>query len=142
MSDNVFLDTNILVFSYSYTEPLKQQIARHLVSENNSVISTQVLQELVYTLTRKFKYSYPEAANVIRESRENSRLHINTESSILLACTIAKRYGFSFYDCVIISAALESDSVILYSEDMSHGQVIENKLKIVNPFLVSTKSSI
>lgn len=135
MKDNVFFDTNILVFAYSYTELEKQRLARQLIAESNSFISTQVLQELANTLTRKFKFSYPDAAKAIKESRENNNLHINTESTLLQACTIAKRYRFSFYDSVIISAALESDCTVLYTEDMNHGQVIESKLKIANPFL-------
>jgi predicted nucleic acid-binding protein len=51
------------------------------------------------------------------------------------ACQIAEKYHFSFYDSLIIAASLECDCNILYSEDMHHGQIIENKLKIVNPFL-------
>lgn len=135
MNDNVFLDTNIIVFSYSYTEPEKQRKARQLIVESNSFISTQVLQELANTLSRKFKFGFPDVLKAIEECRQNNITHINTEGTLLQACKIAERYGFSFYDSVIISAALESDCTILYSEDMSHGQVIENKLKIVNPFL-------
>ena len=134
MSDNIFLDTNILVFCYSYTEPAKQRAARELISDSNSFISTQVLQELANTLTRKFKFSFSDVEKVIEESRQNNIVHINTESTLLQACKIAERYGFSFYDSVIISAALESDCTLLYTEDMNAGQLIEKKLKILNPF--------
>lgn len=70
----------------------------------------------------------------IEESSNNNFVHINTESTINLACKIADRYSFSFYDSLIISAALESNCSILYSEDLNSGQVIDKKLKIVNPF--------
>jgi len=72
-------------------------------------------------------------SGVFRDAH-NSILHINTESTIVQACKIAERYGFSFYDSLIISAALECECSILYSEDMSNGQVIDKILKIVNPF--------
>ena len=135
MNDNVFLDTNIIVFGYSFTEPDKQSKARQLISETNSFISTQVLQELANTLSRKFKFSFLDVGKAIEECRQNNITHINTESTLLQACKVADRYGFSFYDSVIISAALESDCKILYTEDMNHGQVIEKTLKIINPFI-------
>jgi predicted nucleic acid-binding protein len=52
-----------------------------------------------------------------------------------LGLYIAEKYGFSLYDSMIVSAALQSDCIILYSEDMLHGQEIEAKLVISNPFM-------
>ena len=48
---------------------------------------------------------------------------------------IAEKYRYSYYDSVIIAAALESSCTLLYSEDMQHQQIIEGKLQIINPFL-------
>ena len=45
------------------------------------------------------------------------------------------RYGFSYWDSLILSAALVGDCSVVYSEDMQHGQVINGKVKIVNPFI-------
>jgi predicted nucleic acid-binding protein len=59
---------------------------------------------------------------------------IMTGNTIFLACDIAKRYGFSFYDSLIIAAVLENNCTILYSEDLQHNQVIEQRLRIINPF--------
>lgn len=135
MKDSVFLDTNILVFGYSYTELKKQRIARKLIAEQNSYISTQVLQELANTLTRKFKFSHADAIKAIEESRSNNIVHINTEETILQACKISSRFGYSFYDSMIIASALECNCRMLYSEDLHHGHVIDKKLKIINPFI-------
>lgn len=135
MSDKIFLDTNILVYSYSNSEIEKQIIARKLVADSNSVISTQVVQELTNTITRKFKFTYHDAVNAINESCQNNNLHVNTERTIIEACKVAQQYGFSFYDSLIIASAIESNCVMLFSEDMNNGQIIDNKLKIVNPFL-------
>jgi predicted nucleic acid-binding protein len=134
MSDNVFLDSNILVYSYSNSEIQKQEIARQLIAESNSLISTQVLQELCNIVTRKFKFSYEQAAIAIKESCQNNSLHINTEDTVLQACQVAGRYGFSFFDSLIVAAALESGCTVLYSEDMQDGQIIEEKLTVKNPF--------
>jgi len=138
--DKVFFDSNVLIYSYSNSEPEKQAIARKLITENNSTISTQVLQELVNTVTKKFKFSYPGAAVLVKECCQNNNLHINTEDTVLLACDIAQQYHFSFFDSIIVSAALETGCNILYSEDMNHGQKIENCLIIINPFLYKNYS--
>lgn len=132
--DKVFLDTNVLVYSYSYSEKDKQIIAQSLIANNHSFISTQVLQELCNIVTRKFKFSFKHAALAIEESCNNNNVHQNTESTIKDACSIAERYNFSFYDSVIIAAAIECGCTILYSEDLNDGQIIEDKVTIRNPF--------
>lgn len=132
--DNVFLDSNIIVYSYSSTELNKQEVARQLITDSNSFISTQVLQELCNIVTRKFRFSYGQAAAAVQECCQNNNLHTNTATTILQACQIADRYGFSFFDSLIIAAALESNCVLLYSEDLQDGQVIDGRLTVRNPF--------
>ena len=134
MSDNVFLDSNILVYSYSNSEIPKQEIARQLIADSNSFISTQVLQELCNIVTRKFKFTYEQAATAIKECCQNNSLHINTEDTLLQACQIAEKYRFSLYDSLIVAAALESSCTVLYSEDLHDGQIIEGRLNVKNPF--------
>lgn len=134
MSDNVFLDSNILVYSYSNSEIQKQEIARQLIADSNSFISTQVLQELCNIVTRKFKFTYEQAATAMKESCQNNNLHINTEDTLLQACQIAGKYQFSLYDSLIVAAALESNCSVLYSEDLQDGQLIEGKITVTNPF--------
>lgn len=135
MKDKIFLDTNILVYSYSAVEQNKQTIARELITKNISFISTQVLQELTNTVTKKFKFSYANAAIAIKECCQNCNLHTNNSDTILQACIIAERYGYSFYDSLIIAAALEIGCTILYSEDLNNKQIIFNSLTIINPFV-------
>ncbi|NOS57233.1 MAG: PIN domain-containing protein [Cyclobacteriaceae bacterium] len=134
MSDSIFLDTNILVYAYSDTELQKQTIARKLVSENISFISTQVLQELSNTLSRKFKKSWLEITEAVKEVSLSNLVHANNEATIQQAIKIAEQYKFSFYDSLIIASALECKCAKLYSEDMSHGQLIEKQITIINPF--------
>jgi len=134
MNDNAFLDTNILVYAHTDFDTAKQLVAQKLMADSQSFISTQVLQELANTLNRKFKHPWNDVANVLADATSNNNLHINAENTIRQACQIAGRYGFSFYDSMIISAAMESNCAVLYSEDMQNGQVIDGKLTIKNPF--------
>ncbi len=134
MNDKVFLDSNILIYSYSRNDMEKQSVARKLITECNSYISTQVLQELTNIINRKFNFSFTDAQKAIEECCRNNNLHINTEETILQACNIAQSYGFSFYDSLIISSALECGCSTLYSEDMQHTQKIGQNLVVINPF--------
>jgi len=54
---------------------------------------------------------------------------------LLLASDLRARYPFSFWDGLIVASALAANAEILYSEDMQNGLLVENKLKIVNPFV-------
>jgi len=93
------------------------------------------LQELSNTITRKLGFSFDDAIKVVEEMSKNNNLHTNTKITILKACEIAARYQLSFYDSMIVAAALESNCEILYTEDMQHNQIINNTLTIINPFL-------
>ena len=131
----VFLDTNIVVYAYSGTELDKQSISRNILAMDNTVVSTQVLQEFANTLIRKFKTDYPAVAKTLMECIQNSNtVHLNDGNTVLRACQVGERYQFSFYDSMIVAAALESGCSILYSEDLQHNQTIEGTLRIVNPF--------
>lgn len=136
MNDNVFIDTNICIYCYSNDEMEKSEIARNLIIENNTFISIQVLKELTNTLIKKFKLDFKQIEDIISEQIELNNIHLNNEVDILNAIKISNKYKFSFYDSLIISSAISADSNILYTEDMQHNQIIDEKLKIVNPFVL------
>ena len=135
MNGKIFLDTNIIIYSYSANELSKTKIAQKVISSNITLISTQVLKELSNILTKKYNKNWTEVGIVIEEVCNNAQLYINTKSTIKLACQVADKYKFSFYDSLIIASAIESDCKQLYSEDLQHKQVIEEKLLIFNPFV-------
>jgi predicted nucleic acid-binding protein len=131
----IFIDSNIIIYAYSDTEKTKQRISRQLIKENYTVISTQVLQEVANTLSRKFKIDYSSIEQTLQECvLDNDTLYLNRQDTIFKACGIADRYQFSFYDSLIIAAALETNCSSLYSEDLQHRQVIGNTLTIINPY--------
>ena len=134
MNDKIFLDTNILVYCYSVTDQLKQRKAVEIASKPAVFVSTQVLQELCNTLSRKFKLDWGGINEVLKEVENNFAIYTNSLSTIISACLIAKRFQFSFYDSMIVAAALECDCTVLASVDMQHGQIIDNQLTIINPF--------
>lgn len=102
---------------------------------NNVYISTQVLNETTNVLSKKHNIAWADLVNLITDFENNFFIQTLSSSEIKKACAIADRYGFSFFDSLIIASAIESGCSILYSEDMHNGQVIDNKIRILNPFL-------
>ncbi len=135
MSDKYFLDTNILVYAHTDVDSTKQSIAQQLIATLPTHISTQVIQELGNTAFKKLKYPWEKVREVLQDASTNNVVFINTYETIEKATHIAEQYRFSFYDSLIIAAALACQCQILFSEDMQDGQIIENTLTVINPFV-------
>ena len=142
MKDKYFLDTNIIIYSFASDNESKQAIARRLIAQalgyQSGCISYQVVQEFLNVALRKFNrpLSSSDAQKYITATLEPL---CEIYSSIPLyhkAIEIKERWQFSFYDSLIISAALTANCTVLYSEDMQHEQKIED-LVIINPFVMS-----
>jgi len=135
MNDNVFLDTNIFVYLYSEDEPEKQSVALNILEQSTCVTSTQVLNEFCSVCLRKLKMPGNEVQQSIEEIRDNCELCYIDMEVIQKALNLNSKYGYSYYDCLILASAFLNGCECVYSEDMQHNQLIEGKLKIVNPFL-------
>ncbi len=135
MKDKVFFDTNMFIYLYSADEDAKRTVAEDLINRVTPVASIQVLNEISNILSKKFQKDFDEIKGVVDEITECCMIEIVDEQTVRLALSIAKRYKYAYYDCLIIASALESHCDILCTEDMQNGQLIENKIKIVNPFL-------
>lgn len=136
MKDNIFIDSNMFIYSYTDILPEKQVKARKLIEElPQMTISTQVLNEFVNTMFKKMKVPWKVITANLQEIIKNTQVKNISDQTVLKACKIAEKYKLSYYDSLIIAAAIEAGCNTLYSEDMQNGQLIENKLKIVNPFI-------
>lgn len=134
MNAKAFVDTNILVYAHTDLDPRKQSLAQTIILENDTWVSTQVLQELANVLSKKFGKSWREIQDVLGNVVEVHIIHTNSVSTIVEACRLAATYRYSFYDSLILSASIESGCATLFTEDLASDQMIENKLRIVNPF--------
>jgi predicted nucleic acid-binding protein len=139
MKDKYFLDTNIFVYSFDTSNPGKRKIALDIISkaltQSKGIISYQVIQEFMNVALRKFKV--PLSSNDCQKYLTVVLEPIcEVYSSIDLfhkALEITEKWHFSFYDSLIISAALKAECSVLYSEDLQHQQEIFD-LQIINPF--------
>ncbi len=135
MSDRAFVDTNIWV--YAHLDHASDRCIRALeLIETLPILvgSTQVLSEY-YSVMLKKKVAdqlIQENIEVMIEIAEIHTLHIATLRD---AHQLKLRYGFSYWDSLIVASALEAGCPLLYSEDLQHQQQIDDRLTIINPFV-------
>jgi predicted nucleic acid-binding protein len=129
----IALDSNILIYNHSLDHENKRLIARNFFKEN-PVVSSQVISEYLNVMKRNFKMPKLELMQLCSLWLEKCSVQPVILSTIKLAQDLVGKYDFQVFDGIIIAAALEADCDIIYSEDMQNGQIIENTLKIVNPF--------
>jgi predicted nucleic acid-binding protein len=140
MTDKTFVDTNILVYAHDLEAGNKHLIAKEAVSElwesRSGVVSTQVLQELYVTLTRKIPtpLEKPIARRLVK-NYANWEVVINDATVIIQASEIEEIHKLSFWDALIVSAAYSRSIDTILTEDLNHGQYVEGIL-ITNPFIV------
>lgn len=135
----VFFDTNILVYLFDQDAPDKRDRAKLLfqqeVEAGRFVASTQVLQEFYVAATRKLAVPLPvaDAEEAVRALADLSIVPVDS-SMTLSAIDRSRSMQVSFWDALIIEAALSVGATCLLTEDLQHGRQIDG-LRITNPFL-------
>jgi predicted nucleic acid-binding protein len=136
----VFVDTNLWVYRLDQREPDKSHRVgvwlRQLAEEHEIVVSTQVLIELRSVLTRKLKPALSHADTLRALSAVASFEVVSTDENLVLdAHELAHREQLSWFDALIVEAAIRSGCAVLYSEDLAHGRRYAG-LHACNPLLV------
>ncbi len=140
MSVENFLDTNLFIYQLETEDEDKAHIANRIIrtgiETGNACISFQVVQECLNTIVRKAQICLNKEQTVqYLDASLSPLLRIYPNVSFYRnSLNIQSRYQYSFYDSLIIAAALEAGCKTLYSEDMQHGQRIE-QMTIQNPFI-------
>lgn len=126
------LDTNILV--YAFSNDYRAAKAQELLSEP-FILSVQALNEFANVAPRKLRMSWAEVRGAIEDV---SGLAVAIQpldlECNLQALNLVERFNFSFYDALMIAAALLAGSKHVFSEDMQHGLIIDGRMTILNPF--------
>ncbi len=134
-----FVDTSVLVYAFERSDSERKRFAQRLITElmtgDRLRTSTQVLQELFVTLTRKVKRpcSDGEAPAVLEDLTAWPVMSVDY-AAIRSAVELTVHAGLSFWDALIVVAAARSGAPVLYSEDLNGGQEILG-VRIVNPFV-------
>ena len=139
MSDRIFVDAHILVYAHDLSAKDRHAKASAVIESlweaETGVISTQVLQEFYVTVTRKIKNPLkPDEAREIIRNYIAWPVQINDPETTIRASEIEEKNSLSFWDALIVAAALRLQAQKIITEDLNHGQGIEGIL-IENPLL-------
>ena len=129
-----FIDTNVLVYVAS-GDPVKAEQAEKVIADGGT-ISVQVLNELANVARRKMRMTWSETRallSIIRALLPVQPISVEIHETGL---ALAERYGLSIYDAMIAASALHAECDTLWSEDMHDGMVIQDQLRIANPFRI------
>jgi len=133
-----FVDTNVLVYAEDRDAKARHEVARELIvklwDNRSGVLSVQVLQEFYVNVTRKLKkpLSLAKAKEIVNEYLTWTVV-VNTGQLLTDAIELQQKAQLSFWDAMVVGAALEAECTELYSEDLNDGQRF-GSVVIVNPF--------
>ena len=142
MAASNFLDTNIFIYQLDGADPRKQSIADGLVRDalrtHDGCISYQVVQECLNVISSKARVPLSsQQAQTYLDAVLAPLVQVGSSMDLYRrALDLRARWQFSFYDSLIVAAALTAGCTRLLSEDLQHGQKLE-QLIIVNPFLAA-----
>ena len=140
MKDKIFLDTNIILYQFG-EDKKKKKIAINILSDaiksSNYVISYQVIQEFSNVALNKNKeyFSVSELKTYLNDILIPLCKHYPSPDFYLSSLILKNKYKYSYYDTLIINAALELKCNFLYTEDLQENQKLD-KLRVINPFKI------
>ena len=136
----VFSDTDIFVYAFLATEARKRETAINLVETSlgtgQGCVSYQVIQEFVNVARKKFavRMTADDCKAFIDAALQPMNRVASSTALIHAALDVQDELRYSFYDSLVIAAALQAGADTLYSEDLQHWQLVRGVLRIVNPF--------
>jgi predicted nucleic acid-binding protein len=131
-ADRAFIDTNVFIYIQRTDEPKKTEISEKAIDFFDCITSTQVLNETCNILTKKYPSPKEEVKRVLQSIHKSCTVITVAKDYPDRALDYHFKYSISYYDALIVVAALEANCKYLISEDMQDGLIIDKKLKIVN----------
>lgn len=134
-----FLDSNIWLYALSKeaddpAAEAKRKSAIELTQRSGIVISFQVINEVCVNAIKKLGFTQSEVVELIQDFYNGCIVIESSQALSIHAAQLRTQYQFSFWDSLIVAAAIQSEVTALYSEDMQGGLNISNQLEIINPF--------
>lgn len=136
--NEVFVDTNVLLYSFDDANPAKRDQARVWLTacwqRRCGRLSTQVLNEFYANARKRFAnaISAGDARAEVRRFQQWRPWQID-QPTIETAWAIESRHQVNYWDALMVSAAQHMGCRWLLTEDLQHNQLFD-KLRIVNPF--------
>jgi predicted nucleic acid-binding protein len=118
----------------SSQDPVKTEKAVSLIRDSDIVTSTQVVNEICVNLIKKAQFDESSIRKLIDSFYSRYPVGIIDRELLLSASELREKWQLSFWDSLIVASALAGSAEVLYTEDMADGLLIENHLKVTNPF--------
>lgn len=133
-----FIDSNVWIYAATQSQDNppdpRHETARQLITQVQPCLSVQVINEVTVNLLRKFNFNEAEIRSLVRSFYKNYTVFALDADTFIQASKLREAYQLSFWDSLIVGSALQHHCDLLYSEDMQHSLVVENRLQICNPF--------
>jgi len=142
MSVEAFLDSNILLYAASKDPADAEKAARaaELIAEIDFGVSLQVAQEFYHNARIKARLAITPAQAERIISLLLARPLVTTDAELFAhARQLCERYELRYWDAAIVAAALRLNAPVLYSEDLSDGQIYHG-LRVINPFAANPET--
>lgn len=139
MPGRVFVDTNIWLYGLvqddtAVADERHGRAADFLGSLSGPVINSQVIREACSNLLKKCRFQEDRIQRLVRAWYADCEVHPSNANQHFLASELRTRHHLSYWDSLIVAAALDAGCATLYSEDLQHGAVFERRLRVINPF--------
>jgi predicted nucleic acid-binding protein len=139
MADKIIVNTNVLLYAYDKSAPVKQPQAvatlDRLVRQGLGVLTSQVLAEFFVNAIRKLEppLTIEEAYDRVQNYLLSWEVLDLTGAIVLEAVRGTQVYRMSYWDAQIWASARLYQIPVIFSEDFDAGAVIEG-VRFVNPF--------
>ena len=135
MPVKVFPDTNVWLYSLIKSDEVKHQQATALLGSEFSIYSSvQVANEVSVNLIHKAGKDHAYIQTFLTDFMASYPVLAQEKEDVLMAAGLRLDYCISYWDSLIVAAALRAGCDTLYSEDMQHSLRIRGCLHIINPF--------
>jgi predicted nucleic acid-binding protein len=144
VSSLCFVDTNVWLYALiAGQDGAKSAIARQLIQENATslVVSSQVINEVCVNLLRKAHVPESTVVQLVHSYYRKYAVVLLDEPVQIAASQLREEFSLSFWDSLIVAAALHSGAAILYTEDMQDGLTVNAQLTVHNPFATARAPS-
>jgi predicted nucleic acid-binding protein len=132
-----FIDSNIWLYAFIESDDaVKSAGARQLIRATEPIISTQVINEVSVNLLKRTDFTEEAVCRLIDSFYAYYSVVEIGKETLLLASELRRRYSLSYWDSTIVASALGVEASALYTEDMQHGLIVEERLRVINPFVL------
>lgn len=129
-----FIDTNIWLYAFTDDDARKKDISQALIQSLRPVVSSQVINEICVNLIKRANFPETQIGELIETFYQKYEVIEVQKELLLSASRLRQDYALSYWDSLVVAAALSSGAPTLYSEDMQHELLIADSLRIINPF--------